>query len=115
LSAGGITANLSRPGLGPLLTLTRRNSTILLKSSTTGVAVATMNFSVPDDVKDAFNAAFEGQNKSAVIAGLMREAVARSQRRQEHVNAIERILARHGTTPVVTEEEFVDARELGRP
>jgi hypothetical protein len=74
-----------------------------------------MNFSVPDDVKAAFNGAFEGQNKSAVIAGLMQEAVVRSRRRQEHVNAIERILARHGSTPAVTEEEFIAARDLGRP
>ena len=34
--------------------------------------MATMNFSIPDDVKDAFNRAFEGENKSAVIARLMR-------------------------------------------
>ena len=31
-----------------------------------------MNFSVPDEVKDRFNAAFEGQNKSAIIAELGR-------------------------------------------
>ena len=37
----------------------------------------TVNLSVPEDVKDAFNTAFEGQNKSAVIADLMREAVER--------------------------------------
>ena len=32
----------------------------------------TVSFSVPADVKKAFNAAFEGQNKSAVMADLMR-------------------------------------------
>ena len=31
--------------------------------------MATMNFSIPDDVKEAFNKAFDGQNKSAVVAG----------------------------------------------
>jgi len=36
------------------------------------VAVATVNFSVPDEVKEAFNQTFEGQNKSAIIAALMR-------------------------------------------
>ena len=40
--------------------------------------MATVNFSVPDDLKAAFNAAFEGRNKSAVIAGLMREAIERA-------------------------------------
>ena len=33
--------------------------------------MATMNFSIPDDVKEAFNKAFEGENKSAVITRLM--------------------------------------------
>ena len=28
--------------------------------------MGTMNFSIPDDVKEAFNKAFEGENKSAV-------------------------------------------------
>ena len=30
--------------------------------------MATVNFSVPADVKNAFNKAFEGENKSAVLA-----------------------------------------------
>ena len=37
-----------------------------------GAAMATVNFSVPEDIKNAFNTVFEGQNKSAVIADLMR-------------------------------------------
>ena len=75
----------------------------------------TVNFSVPEDVKDAFNAAFEGQNKSAVIAELMRDAVERARRRQRHREAVERILADHATAPVITEAEFIAAREEGRP
>ena len=78
-------------------------------------AMSTVNFSVPEEVKEAFNAAFEGQNKSAVIAGLMREAIERAQRRQRHREAVERILARHATAPVITEAEFIAAREEGRP
>ena len=34
--------------------------------------MSTVNFSVPEDIKNAFNTVFEGQNKSAVIADLMR-------------------------------------------
>jgi hypothetical protein len=30
-------------------------------------AMATMNFSIPGEVQDAFNKAFEGENKSAVV------------------------------------------------
>jgi len=38
--------------------------------------MATVNFSVPDDVKKAFNKAYAQQNKSAVIADLTRDAEA---------------------------------------
>ncbi len=77
--------------------------------------MSTVNFSVPDDVKEAFNATFEGQNKSAVIAGLMREAVQRAQRHQQHIEAADRILARRKFAPSITEEQFRAAREEGRP
>ena len=36
--------------------------------------MATVNFSVPDDVKAEFDKTFGGQNRSAVIAALMRKA-----------------------------------------
>ena len=39
--------------------------------------MATVNFSVPEDVKNAFNETFRNRNKSAIIADLMREAVER--------------------------------------
>lgn len=74
-----------------------------------------VNFSVPDDVKDAFNAAFSGQNKSAVIAELMREAVDRAERRQRSRAAIERILAAHAEAPVRDTAALRAAREKGRP
>jgi hypothetical protein len=75
----------------------------------------TVNFSVPEDVKQAFNATFAGQNKSAVIAGLMREAVARAQHRQVHQRAVERILAGRTDAPAATEDAYRAARDAGRP
>lgn len=75
----------------------------------------TVNFSVPEDVKQAFNEAFEGQNKSAVIADLMREAVARAQRRQVHRAAVGRILAGRASAPPVSESQFRKARDADRP
>ena len=77
--------------------------------------MSTVNFSVPEDVKQAFNAMFEGQNKSAVIAELMREAVARAERRQLHRSAVDRILADRSAGPPLTEAQFRAAREAGRP
>ncbi len=76
--------------------------------------MSTVNFSVPEDVKQAFNAAFKGQNKSAVIAELMREAVARAQRRQQHRLAVDRILVDRATAPPVTQAQFRAARDQGR-
>lgn len=74
----------------------------------------TVNFSVPQDVKQAFNAAFEGQNKSAIIVELMREAVARAQRRELHRAAVRRILADRVNAPPVTETQFMAARNESR-
>lgn len=77
--------------------------------------MATVNFSVPDDVKEAFNAAYQGQNKSAVIADLMREAVERAERKQRSHQAIARIVERRKHAPALTNEEIRAAREDGRP
>ena len=60
-----------------------------LKFLTTKVSMSTVNFSVPEDVKNAFNTVFEDQNKSAVIADLMREAVEGDQRRRPSVIYVE--------------------------
>ena len=73
--------------------------------------MATVNFSVPDEVKAAFNAAYKGQNKSAVIAELMREAVERAVRKQQHQQAIADILALREQIPAVTEVAVRAARD----
>ena len=77
--------------------------------------MATVNFSVPDDLKAAFNEVFEGQNKSAVIAGLMREAVERERRRQASVAAIDRILSRQRDAPKASRARIAALRRKGRP
>lgn len=77
--------------------------------------MATVNFSVPEDVKKAFNRTFRGRNKSAIIAELMREAVERAHRRQASHDAIGRILQRHPHAPVRSDEAVREAREQGRP
>ena len=77
--------------------------------------MSTVNFSVPDDVKQAFNEAFEGRNKSAIIADLMREAVERDLRRRKSAAAYLRIARRRKHAPAITERQFRAARENGRP
>ena len=77
--------------------------------------MSTVNFSVPDEVKEEFNAVFSGQNKSAIIAELMREAVERARRKERSRAAIGRIVARRERAPAVTDASFRKAREKGRP
>ncbi len=76
--------------------------------------MATMNFSVPDDVKEAFNIAYHGQNKNAVITDLMREAIERAERKQRSHEAILRIMERRKQAPFLTDEEIRLVREDGR-
>jgi len=44
----------------------------------------------------------------------MREAIERAQRRQRHVEAIDRILERRQHAPCLTEDEFRSLRDDGR-
>ena len=37
--------------------------------------MAFVNYSIPQDLKEAFNKTFRGRNKSALIAQLMRDAI----------------------------------------
>jgi hypothetical protein len=76
--------------------------------------MATVNFSVPDEVKEAFNQAFEGQNKSAIIAELMRRAVDEAERRRSRAAAIRRLGARRGRRPAANDAAIRKARESGR-
>lgn len=78
------------------------------------MAMATMNFSVPDDVKDAFNHVFEGQNKSAIIADLMRRAVEEAERRRSRAAAIARLAGRREKRPAASDTVIRKARESGR-
>ena len=53
--------------------------------------MATMNFSVPDDVKERFDAAFEGQDTSAVITTLLMAAIEDEERRRRSLSLVERL------------------------
>ena len=77
--------------------------------------MATINFSVPDDVKEAFNETFHGENKSAVLTRLMRDAVEERKRQQRRVAAINAILRLRTRSAAVTDDEIQRARRRGRP
>ena len=77
--------------------------------------MATVNFSVPEDVKQAFNEAFGGQNKSAVLTRLMREAVEERRRVQRRAAAVQALLKLRRRQRPVTGGEVRKARTIGRP
>lgn len=77
--------------------------------------MATVNFSVPEEVKEAFNKTFAGKNKSAIIARLMREAVDQALRQQRREEAFRVLTKRRKLRPAMTDEQTRDARETGRP
>jgi hypothetical protein len=77
--------------------------------------MATVNFSVPEDVKQAFNLAFLRQNKSAVITSLMVRAIEEQKLREKRARAIDSMLARRQGKPEFDADEILCAREEGRP
>ncbi len=81
--------------------------------------MGTMNFSIPDDVKEAFNAEFDGQNKSAIVAELMRKAVeerrSRAKADAQFDALLEELLHQRAQDPPMTDEEIRQARQEGRP
>jgi hypothetical protein len=73
--------------------------------------MSTVNYSVPEDVKEAFNRTFEGRNKSAVIADLMREAVERTERKARARRAFEQLNADRCQRPTITDDEIRAVRD----
>jgi hypothetical protein len=76
---------------------------------------STVNFSVPEEVKRAFNETFAGQNKSAVIARLMERAVEEQQQRRRRAAAIDALLEQRRAQPPLTAAKVAAARRAGRP
>ena len=77
--------------------------------------MATMNFSVPEDVKKQFDKVFEGKNKSAVLTQLMQQAIEERKREGRRKRAIDHLLALREQAPRVTDKDIRLARTQGRP
>lgn len=75
----------------------------------------TVNFSVPEDIKRSFDETFAGQNKSAILSGLMERAVAEVEQRRRREQAAARLLKRRSGSQPVTAQAATRARRLGRP
>lgn len=77
--------------------------------------MATVNFSVPDDVKAAFDRTFKGQNKSAVIAELMRRAVSEAKLKHRRGELFQALTERRSRRPSLSDAELRAIRRSGRP
>lgn len=74
-----------------------------------------MNFSVPDEVKKAFNEAFAGENKSAILAKLMQQAIENRERLCRRAAAVDALLKLRAKQKPVTDRQIAQARRAGRP
>ncbi len=77
--------------------------------------MARMRFSVPDDVKRAFDREFAGEYKSRVIARLMMQAVEERNLQRTRASAIDAVLKRRRACKPITLKQFRAARTTGRP
>lgn len=77
--------------------------------------MATVNFSVPDEIKEAFQEAFAKENRSAIIARMMQEAVEERKRQQRRAAAIDALLDLRSRQHPVSPKEIHKARRAGRP
>ncbi len=73
--------------------------------------MATVNFSVPEDIKQAFNDEFSQENKSAILTRLMQQAVEENRLKKRRNNAIDAILALREKQPMVSLDDINRARE----
>jgi hypothetical protein len=77
--------------------------------------MATVNFSVPETVKREFQKTFANENKSAIIARLMQQAIDERRREQAQSAAIDKLLELRSRQAPVTDAEIRRARRFGRP
>ena len=77
--------------------------------------MATVNFSVPEEIKEAFNRTFEGENKSAILSAMMKEAVERREMQQRRKTAVDAILNLREHGNVISDKDIQISRTAGRP
>lgn len=73
--------------------------------------MATVNFSVPDDVKQAFNEEFSQENKSAILTRLVQQAVEENRLKKRRHKAIGAILVLREKQQMVSLDDINRARE----
>jgi Arc/MetJ family transcription regulator len=77
--------------------------------------MATVNFSVPDEVKAEFDKAFGDQNKSSIVAELMRRAVRERQLQIKRAKLFRQLGATRPSRAAFSSEQIKRTRAVGRP
>lgn len=77
--------------------------------------MATVNFSVPDEVKAEFDKAFGDQNKSSIIAELMRRAVRERRLQIRRERLFRQLSSARSSRPSFNSGEVRRARAADRP
>ncbi|MEQ1486299.1 hypothetical protein [Methyloglobulus sp.] len=73
--------------------------------------MATVNFSVPEDVRQEFNQLFGNENKSAILTRLMQQAIAEKKQQQRRQLAIDKILQLRESQDPVSAADINKARD----
>ena len=73
--------------------------------------MAKISVSIPDDLAEAFDKAFEREDKDAAIADLMRRAVEERERGRRSGNFVERSRRIRASGRAVSDEEIRRARQ----
>jgi metal-responsive CopG/Arc/MetJ family transcriptional regulator len=77
--------------------------------------MATVNFSVPEEVKNRFNKVFAHKNKSHLIAELMVQAIEEHERQQQRAHAIDALIKLRSKQKPISDKAVRTARRQGRP
>ena len=77
--------------------------------------MATINFSISEELKEEFQTTFEKENRSALIAQLMRKAIEERKQQARRSAVIASILDWRAQQPAISPREARRARQAGRP
>ena len=78
------------------------------------MTTATVNYSVPENIKDEFNKTFAHENKSHIIAGLMSQAIEERKLQAQRKKAIHKLLAIRKELPKQSSKKLLEIRLKGR-
>ncbi len=76
--------------------------------------MATVNFSVPDDVRKAFNKMFAGENKSGILTQLMKRAIEERAVQARREAAFRQLVEGRRRRPRLRDKDLGKLRKAGR-